>query len=417
MPLSLRDRLIRIGLLAIPFGLYGWAVVVAVGAGYNGKIGPVYNALGQDWLVFYTADRAWLDGHLSHIYDQVWLEGALNGAFGHWIKNPMSYWGFYYPPTWLLVLAPFAALPMLWGYALTQALSFGGLIAALRKTYGRSRQFIFTALSLSLCPAASNNVLSGQNGFLTCALFVVGFPLLEAQPILAGAFLGLASFKPQLCLMIPFALLGSRNWRAIGGAAASALALALLSLVVFGSAFWWQWLDLMLHPRHDVAYTGVEWGRLWDDSIYTCVRLLGASKSVADLSQAAVTLAAGACVYFSFRRDLPHELRFVVFLAASAVAAPHLSPYDMILPALGATILVWRSFDAPFRPILLAAPMAAWLAPIYTPPRITPIGFAAPVAMFALIIVALRWKHRADAVVEQPRPAVAIATLAPQQAD
>ncbi len=381
--------LVRIALVAIPFGLYGWAIVVATGCGYNGKIGPAYNALGGDWVIFYTAARAWHDGVLPHVYDQVWLARTMNRTYGYWLLDPMPYPAFHYPPTWLLFLAPFSLLPMVAAFAASQVLSFAALLLALGKAYGRGLQFWMSSVSLLLSPAASNNVVSGQNGFVVCALFVAGFPLLETQPWLAGAFLGLASFKPQICLMIPFALLGARNWRAMGGAALSAAALGLLSLAVFGADIWRVWLELMLHPRHDVAYTGIDWGRLWDESVFTCAQLLGASKQAANLAQAAATLGAGACVYFSFRRPLTLDLRFAVFLAATVVGAPHVSPYDMILLSLAATILVWNSFEGEFRPLALALPMLAWLAPLYNPPRATPIGLMTPVVIFALIAMTL----------------------------
>ncbi len=384
-----RQRLIRIALVAIPFGLYGWAVVVATGAGCNGKIGPAYNALGQDWLIFYTAAQAWRDGHAHLAYDQVWLAHTMNKAFAPWISNPMPYPGFHYPPTWLLILAPFSLLPMAVAYAVSQVLSFSGLLLALRKAYRDRAQFWVMSASLLLAPAASNNVLSGQNGFLVCGLFVAGFSLLETQPILGGAALGLASFKPQICLMIPFALLGARNGRAIAGAAASAAGLAAVSLAVFGPEIWSIWLGLMLHPRHDVGYSSVDWGRLWDDSVFTCAQLLGAGKVAANLCQAVATLMAGACVYFSFRRPMTMDLRCAVFLAASVVGAPHVSPYDMVLLALAATIVAWNGFGEAFRPIALAAPMLAWLAPIYTPPRVSAVGLAAPLVIFALIAMVL----------------------------
>ena len=388
MPLSLRQRLVRIAVVAVPFGLYGWAILVATGIGHNGQIGPGYNAVGQDWMIFWTAGHAWWSGQVAHIYDQVWLTRTMDAAFRPLMNDPMPFPGFHYPPTFLLFLVPFAGLPMAWGFAASQLASFAGMVAGLRRAFAEKAHVQVAAASLLLAPAASNNVLSGQNGFLVCALFLAGFPLLEAQPLAAGLWLGLASFKPQICLMIPFALLGARNWRAMAGVAASAAGLALLSLIVFGPEVWQTWLGLMLHPRQDVAYTGVDWGRLWDDSVFTCAQTLGAGKSLANLCQAAATLAAGAAVYASFRRPLSADLRFTIFLTASVVGSPHVSPYDMILTALAATLLVVRSFEAPFSPLGLAIPMLAWLIPLIAPPRVTPMGLAAPAVMFALMAAA-----------------------------
>ena len=204
---------------------------------------------------------------------------------------------------------------------------------------------------------------------------------------LAGAVMGIASFKPQLALMVPFALLGARNWRALTGAAASALLLALVSVLVFGWGIWEQWFALMLHPRHDVAYTGLEWGRMYDDSVYTIAALLGASKTLAIVVQAIATLAAAASVFLAYRRPMANDLRFAVFLAASVVGSPHASPYDMILLAYASTILVWNLLQEEFRLSALVIPLAAWLLPFACPPKELVTGYAVPAVIFALIWV------------------------------
>jgi hypothetical protein len=383
--LSKRFLLLLPVALALPYCIYGWAWVIASGFGYHGAIRPFYDALGWDWAIFHTAARAWYDGNLAHIYDQVWLKQALDAAFAHGLKVPMPYPAFHYPPTFLLLLLPFGALGFAVSYMLVQVASFSGLVLALKRFAGQTQQFRFAAISLLVCPASSSNVVSGQNMFLVAALYVVGFGLLDAQPLLAGAVIGLASFKPQIALMVPFAFLGAHNWRALAGAAASALLLALVSVLVFGWGIWEQWFALMLHPRHDVAYTGLEWGRMYDDSVYTIAALLGASKTLAIVVQAIATLAAAASVFLAYRRPMANDLRFAVFLAASVVGSPHASPYDMILLAYAATILVWNLLQEEFRPSALVIPLAAWLLPFACPPKELVTGYAVPAVIFALI--------------------------------
>jgi len=373
--------------LVLPYALYGWVWMIVIGLGYHGDFRPYNNALGWDWAIFHTAARAWYDGNFAHIYDQVWLKQALQAASLNGLRAPSVYPAFHYPPTFLLLLLPFGAFGFAASYAVAQLLSFSGLVWALRRTIGQTRQFWFLLTSLWACPAAANNVMSGQNVFLIAALYVVGFGLLEAQPLLAGAALGLASFKPQIVLMVPFAFLGARNWRALTGFAASALLLALASALVFGWEIWQQWFALMLHPRHDVAYTGIEWGRMYDDSVYTIAALLGASKTVANIFQATATFAAAACVYLAYRRPMANDLRFAVFLAASVVGSPHVSPYDMILLAYAATILVWKLLQEQFHPTALAIPLLAWLLPLMGPPKLLVTGYAMPFVIFALIWV------------------------------
>ena len=75
-----RKQLAVLAVMTVPFGLYGWAMVVATGTGHDGAIGPHYNALGADWVIFYTAARAFFAGQIAHVYDQAWLTPHINSA-------------------------------------------------------------------------------------------------------------------------------------------------------------------------------------------------------------------------------------------------------------------------------------------------------------------------------------------------
>ena len=114
-------------------GLYGWAILAATAMGHDGVIGPRFNAPGADWVIFLAAARAFFTGDLSHIYDQVWITQAVNSSFAHWLSGPEPFPLFPYPPVFLLLVLPFAALPVGWSLAVSQALSFAGLALAVRR--------------------------------------------------------------------------------------------------------------------------------------------------------------------------------------------------------------------------------------------------------------------------------------------
>ena len=86
--------------------------------------------------------------------------------------------------------------------------------------------------------AVARNVQLGHNGTLTAGLIGLPLVLLEQRPLLAGVFLGFLTYKPQFGLLFPVALLASRNWRALSGAAASSVGLALAAALAFGGRTW-----------------------------------------------------------------------------------------------------------------------------------------------------------------------------------
>ncbi|HWU56092.1 MAG TPA: glycosyltransferase family 87 protein, partial [Rhizomicrobium sp.] len=261
--------------IAALFGLYGWAMVVATGSGHDGVIGPRFNALGADWVIFLAAARAFFTGDLSHIYNQAWITQATNSQFADWLSVPLPFPLFPYPPLYLLLVLPFAKLPVGWSLFLSQSAQFLALAWALKKL-APGKPWLFFLIGAFLCPAASNNVLAGSNAVLVTALIVGGFSLLGAKPLLAGALLGIVIFKPQFFPLLPLALLAAKQTRALIGMTAAALALILFSALLFGPSLWLDWINVYLHPQQVAGINGTDWGHSWDDSVSTCVSLLGA---------------------------------------------------------------------------------------------------------------------------------------------
>lgn len=62
--------------------------------------------------------------------------------------------------------------------------------------------------------------------------------LLERSALLAGILFGLLTFKPQLGVLLPLALLAGRQWRAFIAAAATAAVLFAASVILFGANVW-----------------------------------------------------------------------------------------------------------------------------------------------------------------------------------
>lgn len=232
-------------------------------------------------------------------------------------------------------------------------------------------------------------MIVGQNAFLIGALFVGGFGLLSQQPILGGMLLGLLSFKPSLCLMVPVALIAARQWRALASAGATASLLALVSLAIFGSDVWWSWLQQTLAPSSDFLHNWLLAGRLAGQSIYACAWVLGASYKGATIAQACATLLSAITVFYVFRRRFPVDLQIIILLATTILAAPHVSPYDALLLAIAASLFLLRAFAADL-PLAYVVPiLVVWLCPLISPPLLFPMGLTIPgfIALFVLAAV------------------------------
>src|SRR6516162_8180155 len=144
--------------------LYGWALLGSTFS-HPGSVGLDLNAPGTDWMVFYGAARSFIGGNLGLIYDGDRFTAYLNSTFSGWLSKPMVYRPWVYPPSYLLAVLPFGALPFAASYLLFQLVSAALLAAALSLGSHRSRRRALVACSALVCPAASINVAVGQNAF------------------------------------------------------------------------------------------------------------------------------------------------------------------------------------------------------------------------------------------------------------
>lgn len=368
---------------ALLFGLYGWALVAATGSGHDGAIGPRFNALGADWVIFLAAGRAAFSGDLAHIYNQAWITAAVNMEFGHWLSAPLPAPLFPYPPVFLLLVAPFALLPVWLSLALSQLAQFAALAWALKR-FAPNRSWLFFAAGAVLAPAASNTVLAGSNAVLVAALIVGGVASLEKKPLLAGMLLGLVIFKPQFAPLLVVALVAGGYWRALGAATVTAILFVLASVIAFGPHLWLDWINVYLHPQLVGGINATDWGHMWDDSVSTCLSLLGLPHWLALLGQGLAMLFALVAVWRVFATRHPAQLP--VLLCAGLLASPHVSNYDLIGLAIAALALVrWLAPDT--RPIMLMLPLAAYAAPVFNPPRAMMLGLVTPLILLAMIQV------------------------------
>src|SRR5262249_53974577 len=151
---------------------------------------------GQDAAVFYAVARVVHSGEIAVLYDPFRLT-----AFASQLVSSSFAAGFpafvfktwLYPPSFLLFIVPFGLLPPAWFYPAMEAIP--GAAATAATAWRRGLGGVAQAAAILVSPAACVNVMDGQNAFLSLALFMGGMRLLDGSPILAGALLGVLTYK------------------------------------------------------------------------------------------------------------------------------------------------------------------------------------------------------------------------------
>jgi len=370
-----------------------WHMVADTGADL---IAPNGMPLGADFISLWSA--AWLahTGNAAGAYNQAAIFAA------HLVAVPTNtattLW--HYPPTFLLVLLPLGSLPYLTALAI---FILSTLLIYLLVLY-RLRPHWSTLLFVLSYPAVWLNFLSGQNAFITAALLAGGLLAIDKpnqrRSLAGGVIWGLLSYKPQLGLMLPLALLAKRRWAAMIGAGLSVLLFAGLSVAVLGVAPWQAFIANIPHPFRLLENSSLSLPRMV--SAFSMVRMAGWDASYAYQAQALSTaLAAIFTLALWADARTSARVRGASLGIAMLMATPHVFHYDLAI--LAVPLLLWLKEAESTRWFTGERALLAfsWLAPLI----LLPINEDYKIGLYPLlfIILQLGLLRRAARVPESPQ--------------
>lgn len=231
-------------------------------------------------------------GQALQAYDLDFLQQAVRQL------RPQSQWpfGWYYPPTFYLMVYPLGRLSLGSSYlffCLISLLGLGGVLYRLLKWEG--------VLWGVLSSATLLNFFTGQNGLLTAALAATALWNLEKRPILAGVLIGVLSIKPQLGILFPIALIAGGYWRTLWVAGVSALLFMGGAVAVLGIDTFWAWLQVIPLSRLSFEDRYTAW--ILMPTLFSLGRQLGFSVVQAYAGQVLGTLLAIWAVWKGWRNQ------------------------------------------------------------------------------------------------------------------
>lgn len=337
----------------------------------------------DDFLVFWAAAGMARQAPLASVYDPAQFQAyklALTG--GSLADSGLARFPFVYPPSAMLLFAPFGRLPFGPALACWNLLSLGLFLAAIR----RILKAPWTVAAALVAPATVIDLLLGQTGLLTGALALLGFGLLRQRPLAAGVLLGLLTFKPQLALLpVPLLFLAGR-YRAGTAAVVTAAALAGASVAAFGSEPWHAWLAA-LHEFSEGLSASLPHQR-YEVTIYFSLLAMGLGNRAAWALQAVVSL---GVLWLTARvlRRCGEPARTTAPLLGLYLATPYAAAYDLPAASAACLLLFSSGLQRGFGHGELAVIAVAWfLAPLLIFSAIVqcPVAAATLLLLFFLVL-------------------------------
>lgn len=353
----------RVRLWSVGFILATLAALVFLAATAHGLNDYKGRPLGTDFSDVYAAGGLARDGLAGVAYDSARHYHQEQALFG--LETP--FYGWHYPPFFLLVATALSDLSYIPALLLWQILTCGAYLVAMRALLRNgpapelARDPLWLLLALAF-PAVFVNLTHGQNGFLSAALLAGGLALLKPRPIAAGILFGLLAYKPQFGLLIPLALAAGRQWKSFASAAATVVLLAALATLCFGVEVWSAFLQSTHFSRTVVLEQGGT-GFYKIQSAFAAVRLLGGSIAFAYAVQLAVTTALAAALVLLWRGPAPAAVKGAGLCLGALLSTPYCLDYDLMLLAPALALLASEGRRSGFRVGEVLILSALWLVP------------------------------------------------------
>jgi hypothetical protein len=338
--------------------------------------------LGTDFSNVWTAGSMALAGDEAAAWD--WAAHYKVQQAAHGDVN-VPFYGWHYPPPFLMLAALLALLPYKAALILWQASTLTAAAFLVRKILPAPGVLPTTLAA----PVVFICLAHGHNGFLTAALLGGGLLLLDRRPIAAGLLLGCLIYKPQFALLIPPLLIVGGHWRAFAGASLSAGGLVALTLALWGWPVWQAFADsLPLTSQIVIEQGSTGWAKI--QSPFAMIRMWGGGIAPAYAFQAAATLLSVCAALWLARRANP-AVRNAGAMAAAMLSTPYVLDYDFVVLGIGAVFIAADARARGFLSWEKSALAFIWAAPLFARQSaefaLIPVGQAAAIA---LLLIAIR---------------------------
>jgi len=347
--------------------LYSAGVIVVLNAGVIEG-----DSRQDDFVAFWAAAKLAIAGDPISAFDQDILRRAQLLPPG----APPSDFFWRYPPAFHLLIAPLGLLPYSAAWLLFNLISLTAFSVAL---WRRATPVPMGHNLIFFAPVVLITFVLGQASLLWAAALVAALAALERdRPVIAGLLIAMLSLKPQLGILIPFALAAGGHWRVILWSGIWVFIVHGAATVVVGLEYWVEFFDGISRAAEGLEHGETPRGRMV--SFYAFLRFLGMAHALSLACQWLVSALLAAGLFVLWRRPkVGLDLKAAALCIAIPLATPYSFTYELTL-SVPAVIFMVRSgiggtvFDRVMLATLILGPAAAWvfgsvipLIPLFAP--------------------------------------------------
>jgi hypothetical protein len=286
-----------------------------------------------DFCTIWVSGKFAASGDPARAYDYSEFSAAQAALVGPPQANLPPY-HFFYPPTFLFFTYPLAWTSYFAAYVVWVAATSALYFFAIRAILPGSTAILMAATPL----VVPENIVLGQNGFLTAALIGFSLVYIERRPSVSGIFLGLLTYKPHFGVLFPLALVASRNWRAMASAVAVTMILGVAATVAFGYVTWASVIASLLERNSELSTDyGLE---LTLQSVFGFFHWAGAGAGLSFGIHLAFAIMTTLLICLVWARAIPYALKAAILSIGALTATPYVQIYDLSILSVAVAFLV-----------------------------------------------------------------------------
>jgi hypothetical protein len=207
----------------------------------------------SDFVSFYAAGKIVATGRLSDLFDPS-IQFEIQRRFSRFVDQRGGPFPYVHPLFEALLFVPFSIFGYFSAYLLWTTINLvilfclPDLLRPAAPVLNQIPRWLWAISLLAFMPVLSV-LVQGQDDVMLLLLSSLAFVALHrARSRLAGAWLGLAMFRPQFALPLFIILMGQGDWRFLTGFFLSFGAIAAVTIALFG------WSNSLHYPVHVLAW-------------------------------------------------------------------------------------------------------------------------------------------------------------------
>ncbi|EKD81483.1 MAG: hypothetical protein ACD_39C01787G0005 [uncultured bacterium] len=276
-----------------------------------------------DFITFYSASKLLQKNPPSILYKT----SSIHEEQKLLANDRVELFAWHYPPPFMLIIYPLHLFNYYSAWIIWTIVTLIPLLVVLSIIYRHS----LSVLVFLAFPGTFQNIIHGQNGFLTAFLLGAGLWLLDRKPLISGLLLGSLVYKPHFAILVVPVLIAGKHYKTLAGFAAAVTLWVTTTIIFWGISPWSAFFD-------NLPFAGylLETGALPFFKIPTPLSgalMIGFSAQLSRIVQLICSVFAITSAIYVWRNSNDNYIKTSTLIVSALLASPFAFDYDLVILA------------------------------------------------------------------------------------